>query len=437
VSRRIAANTVTGSYGLSGDDEVTRLRLRERVGELEARLVELEGAEKKRLQVENELRESQKLYRALIETAFAGIGITDVEENLTFANPALGDIMGYGVDELIGINLSRFVEGEEYNRYQELTEQRLQGFRNAYETRVRRRDGSLINVLISGSPLADEDGEFIGVLTVVFDITELRRAEQELERNKRAYTDQLEAMVRERTNQLEEAQAKLIQSAKLAAVGQLAAGVAHEINNPVGVLLMKLKFLLSVAKRENLTAKAMATLDIAVEQAGRIADIVQDLLNFSRTPTDRPQSLNLNERIHSSLRLSHRLLTDRRIDLHLDLCEELPSVLGDPVEFEQVLINLLNNAVEAMADGGELHLASHAEAGQVVISLRDTGEGIEAEDLGSIFDPFFTTKNFGEGTGLGLSISYGIVQKMGGSIEVESELGSGAVFHIRLPGEGA
>ncbi|MBT5450715.1 MAG: PAS domain S-box protein [Gemmatimonadetes bacterium] len=422
---------------MDGDDEVTRLRLRERVGELEARLVELEGAEKKRLQVENELRESQKLYRALIETAFAGIGITDVEENLTFANPALGDIMGYGVDELIGINLSRFVEGEEYNRYQELTEQRLQGFRNAYETRVRRRDGSLINVLISGSPLADEDGEFIGVLTVVFDITELRRAEQELERNKRAYTDQLEAMVRERTNQLEEAQAKLIQSAKLAAVGQLAAGVAHEINNPVGVLLMKLKFLLSVAKRENLTAKAMATLDIAVEQAGRIADIVQDLLNFSRTPTDRPQSLNLNERIHSSLRLSHRLLTDRRIDLHLDLCEELPSVLGDPVEFEQVLINLLNNAVEAMADGGELHLASHAEAGQVVISLRDTGEGIEAEDLGSIFDPFFTTKNFGEGTGLGLSISYGIVQKMGGSIEVESELGSGAVFHIRLPGEGA
>ena len=422
---------------MDGDDEVTRLRLRERVGEPEARLVELEGAEKKRLQVENELRESQKLYRALIETAFAGIGITDVEENLTFANPALGDIMGYGVDELIGINLSRFVEGEEYNRYQELTEQRLQGFRNAYETRVRRRDGSLINVLISGSPLADEDGEFIGVLTVVFDITELRRAEQELERNKRAYTDQLEAMVRERTNQLEEAQAKLIQSAKLAAVGQLAAGVAHEINNPVGVLLMKLKFLLSVAKRENLTAKAMATLDIAVEQAGRIADIVQDLLNFSRTPTDRPQSLNLNERIHSSLRLSHRLLTDRRIDLHLDLCEELPSVLGDPVEFEQVLINLLNNAVEAMADGGELHLASHAEAGQVVISLRDTGEGIEAEDLGSIFDPFFTTKNFGEGTGLGLSISYGIVQKMGGSIEVESELGSGAVFHIRLPGEGA
>jgi len=356
---------------------------------------------------------------------------------LTFADPALGDIMGYGVEELIGINLSRFVESEEYNRYQELTEQRLQGFRNAYETRVRRRDGSLINVLISGSPLADEDGEFIGVLTVVFDITELRRAEQELERNKRAYTDQLEAMVRERTNQLEEAQAKLIQSAKLAAVGQLAAGVAHEINNPVGVLLMKLKFLLSVAKRENLTAKAMATLDIAVEQAGRIADIVQDLLNFSRTPTDRPQSLNLNERIHSSLRLSHRLLTDRRIDLHLDLCEELPSVLGDPVEFEQVLINLLNNAVEAMADGGELHLASHAEAGQVVISLRDTGEGIEAEDLGSIFDPFFTTKNFGEGTGLGLSISYGIVQKMGGSIEVESELGSGAVFHIRLPGEGA
>ena len=419
----------------TASDEVQHLR--QRVSELEARLVELEGTERKSIQIENELRESQKLYRALIETAFAGIGIADAEENLTFANPALGEIMGYGVEELIGINLSHFVEVEEYNRYQELTEQRQQGFRNAYETRVRRKDGSLINVLISGSPLADEGGEFIGVLTVVFDITELRRAEEELERNKRAYTDQLEAMVRERTNQLEEAQAKLIQSAKLAAVGQLAAGVAHEINNPVGVLLMKLKFLLSVASRENLTQKTIATLDIAVEQAWRIARIVQDLLNFSREPTDRPQILDLNERIHSSLRLSRRLLADRHIDLILDLDETLPGVLGDPVEFEQVLINLLNNAVEAMADGGELRLTSRVEGEQVVVSVQDSGEGIKAADLNSIFDPFFTTKNFGEGTGLGLSISYGIVQKMGGHIEVASRPQSGAIFHIKLPGEGA
>ena len=152
---------------MDGDDEVTRLR--RRVSELQARLVALEGAEKKRPQVENELRESRKLYRALIETAFAGIGITDVEENLTFANPALGDIMGYGVEELIGINLSRFVESEEYNRYQELTEQRLQGFRNAYETRVRRKDGSAINVLISGSlPPLHERSEDIPLLVHMF-----------------------------------------------------------------------------------------------------------------------------------------------------------------------------------------------------------------------------------------------------------------------------
>jgi len=271
------------------------------------------------------------------------------------------------------------------------------------------------------------------VLTVVFDITSLRRAEKELERAKRAHTDRLESMVQERTRQLEEAHAQLIQAEKLAAVGRLAAAVAHEINNPAGVLLMKLKFLLSVAGRERLTDKAVDTLNIGVEQTERIMRIVQDLLDFSRRPAGHPQPLDTNECIRRSMRLSRRLLADRRIEPVLDLADGLPRVLGDQVEFEQVLINLLNNAVEAMGDGDSLRLVSRLRANCVIVAVADSGKGIRAQDLDSIFDPFFTTKKLGEGTGLGLSISYGIVQNMGGHIEVDSRPGEGATFTVVLP----
>ncbi len=249
-------------------------------------------------------------------------------------------------------------------------------------------------------------------------------------------TAELEREIAER-KQAEAERAKLgdqlRQSQKLEAIGLLAGGIAHEINNPIGVLQMKLKFLLSVSSREHLTPQTIATLEIAVEQVGRIARIVQDLLNFSRKKTGKPQALDLNECIRSSVRLSHHLMTNRQINLVLDLDERLPSALGDRAEFEQVLINLLNNAVAAMVDGGELSLISCTEAGQISIAVQDTGRGINAEDLNVIFDPFFTTKDSGEGTGLGLSISYNIIDNMGGRIEVESLPGSGTTFQIKLP----
>jgi two-component system NtrC family sensor kinase len=133
------------------------------------------------------------------------------------------------------------------------------------------------------------------------------------------------------------------------------------------------------------------------------------------------------------MRLSRRLLADRRIEPVLDLADGLPRVLGDQVEFEQVLINLLNNAVEAMGDGDLLRLVSRMRENCVIVAVADSGKGIRAQDLDSIFDPFFTTKKLGEGTGLGLSISYGIVQKMGGHIEVDSRPGEGATFRVVLP----
>ena len=272
--------------------------------------------------------------------------------------------------------------------------------------------------------IADDE---LGLLAQTFNTMVERIAER---------TAELEREIAER-KQAEVERAKLgdqlRQSQKLEAIGLLAGGIAHEINNPIGVLQMKLKFLLSVSSREHLTPQTIATLEIAVEQVGRIARIVQDLLNFSRKKTGKPQALDLNECIRSSVRLSHHLMTNRQINLILDLDERLPSALGDRAEFEQVLINLLNNAVAAMVDGGELSLISCTEAGQISISVQDTGRGINAEDLDVIFDPFFTTKDSGEGTGLGLSISYNIIDNMGGRIEVESLPESGTTFQVKLP----
>ena len=193
------------------DQDKTRGQLIRELAHLGQQIGELEAAEIKRHWAEEALRESEERYRALVETAFAGISITDPHENFIFINPALSEMLGYTEDQLIGMNLSQLTEVREFARYRDFTQQRRIGLRNYYESKLYRRDGVPLNVLISASPLTERDGSFKGVLTVVFDITERRQAEEELQKAKRIYTEKLEEMVRKRTLELEEAQAKLIQ----------------------------------------------------------------------------------------------------------------------------------------------------------------------------------------------------------------------------------
>lgn len=228
---------------------------------------------------------------------------------------------------------------------------------------------------------------------------------------------------------LEESQRQLIQSEKLASLGQLAAGVAHEINNPLTNISNSAQLLLQEA--EGKVAKRLKIIEENVEKASRI---VRNLRNFSRAPEFHPEFVDVNSLLEKSLEFVRHEL--KGIEVVKDFDTDLPEVLADPLQLQQVFVNIITNACQAMPNGGTLTLATRGGDEMVEIRISDTGVGIPKEHLSKIFDPFFTTRKVGKGTGLGLSISYKIVDAHNGKIEVESEVGKGSTFIIKLPIEG-
>ncbi|MCU0960456.1 MAG: cache domain-containing protein [Pirellulaceae bacterium] len=219
-------------------------------------------------------------------------------------------------------------------------------------------------------------------------------------------------------------------SEQLASVGRLAAGVAHEINNPLtGVLA----FADMMRDKENLDDEDRHDLDLIIRETKRVREIVRGLLDFARETPFVQKPLDINELIGQSLLLLGKREAFEQIYTVQDLSDHLPLVLADRNQMQQVLLNLALNACEAMHEGGTLMVASAAVDDRVVVKVTDTGCGIKREHLDQIFEPFFTTKPVGKGTGLGLSVSYGIVQQHGGTLEVESEVGKGTTFTLTLP----
>jgi two-component system NtrC family sensor kinase len=249
------------------------------------------------------------------------------------------------------------------------------------------------------------------------------------------YHDTLEQRVEERSRQLAASQAQLLRAAKLASIGELAGGVAHELNNPAAVILMRAERL---RQERGLSTEGDEDLDAIRRQVERISRIVTALLAFSRQAATCLQPTDANEALRRVTLLVEETLRSRGVRLQWELAERLPPVQADGSRLEQVLLNLINNAVDAMPDGGVIQLTTRAEptsgpAVAVVIEVADTGTGIAAEHLPRIFDPFFTTKRVGQGTGLGLSLSYGIMQEHGGEITVDSLPGQGTRFGLRFP----
>ncbi|HOB74718.1 MAG TPA: cache domain-containing protein [Phycisphaerae bacterium] len=243
--------------------------------------------------------------------------------------------------------------------------------------------------------------------------------------------DAMADAVAEREEQLELATRRQItQSEKLASIGRLAAGIAHEINNPLtGVLT----FTSLLRSKPNLDEQDRADLDLVIRETTRVRNIVRGLLDFARESHSRKEALNINEVVHQATWLLHNQKEFCEISMHEQLAEDLPLVYGDRNQLQQVVLNLALNACEAMPDGGTLTIISRAEGEEVVLSIQDTGHGIPREDLEKIFEPFYTTKPVGKGTGLGLSVTYGILQQHGATLGVKSEIGKGSTFTVRLP----
>ena len=279
--------------------------------------------------------------------------------------------------------------------------------------------------MISASILYDEEGEEAGTVGFNKDLRERTQAEEERRQAHEELKQAYEAM--ERT------QAQLVRSEKLASVGKLTAGVSHEILNPLNIIMMSLQLMIKNPDSHPATTDQLRILQ---EQADRIAKITQNLLYFSRQREPERRRIDLGEIVTQTLGLLERELTLDNIELDLKLAEGLPPVSADQHQLQQVVLNLLTNARDAMPKGGRLSLSIEAVQtdGKKFVKLRveDTGEGIAPEHLGKLFDPFFTTKGEGEGTGLGLSICQGIVDSHGGSIRAENVPGGGAAFIVRL-----
>ena len=221
-----------------------------------------------------------------------------------------------------------------------------------------------------------------------------------------------------------------MKSERLAMIGRLAAGVAHEINNPLtGVLT----FSHLLREKENLDEQDKEDLDLIINEATRAGEIVRGLLDFARERAVEKELLDVNDVAQQAIRLLGNRKAFQQVVVSEDLASNLPRIDGDMNQLQQVLLNLSFNACAAMPNGGVLTIGTSLRDGRVCVRVADTGCGIKKEYLDQIFEPFFSTKPVGKGTGLGLSISYGIIQQHGGDLKVESEEGKGTTFTIILP----
>jgi two-component system NtrC family sensor kinase len=425
---------------------------------------------------EEALKKSEERYRDIFENVSDFLYFHDLKGYLIETNLAWKSEYGFSKEELSNLNLRDLIP----DRYKHLFEDYLKGVKEHGKSEglmnVVTKDGRERIVEYKNSLVYDLTTP-IGVRGSARDITEAKRAEEKL----KGYSQNLEKMVEERTAELKKtltdlqnAQSRLLQSEKMASIGQLAAGVAHEINNPVGFVksnlgtmneyredLLKLvdhyqileatvarqkdiggngalqKALENIKKIEDEIDLSFILDDYknviseSLEGMARVEKIVSDLKSFAHVDKAELEHANINEGIESTLNIVWNEIK-YKAEVIKDL-GDIPLVKCYPQRLNQVFMNILVNAVQAIEDKGEIRITTRADNGYIEIRISDTGMGIPPEVLPKIFDPFFTTKEVGKGTGLGLNMAYNIIQKHEGIIDVESEVGRGTTFIIRIP----
>jgi two-component system, cell cycle sensor histidine kinase and response regulator CckA len=369
-----------------------------------------------RRRAEAALRESQERYRALFDRSLDCVYLTDFEGRFLDANQAALDLLGYQRDDIPGISFASVLSDNQLSlAFQVIQEILATGQQKRLtEYRVRRRDGSEVQVETHSS-LIYRDNVPVAIQGIARDITERK---------------QLEAQLR--------------QAQKLEAIGQLAGGVAHDFNNMLAAIMMHLGLLQMNTALDEETVHALGELEVA---ARRAATLTQQLLMFSRRSVLTVKPLDVNDVVANLLKMLSRIIGEQ-IDLRFDGKTGLPSVDADVGMLEQVLMNLVVNARDAMPNGGRITIStalaewSDADVPQnpdrrrgryLCLSVADTGTGIDAETMKHMYEPFFTTKAEGKGTGLGLATVHGIIAQHKGWVEVQSQVGQGTTFRIYLP----
>jgi PAS domain S-box-containing protein len=356
----------------------------------------------------SERKQAEEEYQTIIRIAMDGFWLTDMQGHFLDVNEAYCKLIGYSRDELLDMSISNIEKAEKPEDVAEHIQKIKEIGYDRFETTHRRKDGEIIDVDLSVNYLPVHSGR---LFVAIRDITGRKRAEEE-------------------RKQLEQ---KAHLASRLASVGELASGVAHEINNPLTGVIGYAHLLLA---RKDISRDVRRDLEIINEGAQRVAGIVKKLLAFARQTKPEQRYVNINELIRNTLDLRAYELAASNIKVALQLTRDMPMTIADPGQLQQVFLNLIINAETEMKithDKGRLSIKTEKINNILRISFKDTGPGIAKENLETIFDPFFTTREVGQGTGLGLSVCHGIVTEHNGKIWAESELGKGATFIIELP----
>ncbi len=369
--------------------------------------VALDITERKR--AEEEIRRSEERYRRLVENAPEVIYCVAKESGaFTAINPAFEKITGWSVNDWIGKSFVPLIHPDDVPLAKERFFKVIEGSpMPPAEMRILSKSGEYLVGEFTSVPQI-EHGSIVGEFGIARDITERKKAEKEKEK----------------------LHAQLMQQSKLAAVGQLAGGVAHEINNPIGVILGFAQSLVKRIKDDDPFAMPLKSIE---REAARCKRLVGDLLTFSRVGKSQAEGMDVNKAIDETLSLVEAKAKMRSIQLARNYQQDLPPLMANRNQLQQVVMNLCNNALDAMPNGGTLTITTLRSGTHFSIQVQDTGDGMTEEVKQRIFEPFFTTKEVGKGTGLGLSLCYEIIQRHNGTIEVESEVSRGTQFTVKLP----
>jgi two-component system NtrC family sensor kinase len=366
--------------------------------------------------LQERVSEQEKYISSILQNSRDAIIFIDNDNRVKVWNKGAEMVFGYSSEEMMGQTFHRIIPPsvdaeEELGRIRSETLEK--GHIRNYQAKRLRKDGKIITIDLSRTLVKDENGNIIGSTAIIKDVTE----KSELE-------------------------SKIYNTEKLASIGNLAAGVAHEINNPLAVIL---GFVDLLQERFEKGSREYEDLKVIEENANNARKIVQNLLGFARVTEGTEDLVDIGQSVEKVSNIVRNTMMTKKIDFDVNIPDGLPQVRGDSREFQQVIFNLINNAIAAMEpDGGSLVISARTDGEHVHVDVTDTGVGIPEDIKGKVFDPFFTTKKVGKGTGLGLSLCYGIVNKYGGRISFTSVSAaddpgrpSGTTFTVTLPIDGA